>query len=127
MTTDEDRKTLAEFSTKRGAAHRLVVSHKEDIARWIEEGWSTKAIYHLLKTKGIAHVAYVSFRKSVKKIFSAPVDGQNEVVKPQARQQAEQTHKVNQRLRPHEMQRQQSQKFVTMSGVDHIGLDKKDE
>lgn len=125
MTFDEDHKALAEFSSRKGEAYRLVMSMKEDISRWIDEGWAVVAIYRLLKSKGITKTCYSSFRKAVKKVFICQSTAKNNLAQKQLKQDQQQTS-TQHRPRPHEMQRQQANKFVTISGVDNIGLDKKD-
>jgi len=126
MTNDEDHKLLTQFSRWHGVAVRVVLSHKDDIARWMGEGWSVRAIHRLLKAKGLAVVSYQSFNKAINKVFHG-VDKKKTVAVKQNAETKEHQQKNNNRPRPHEMQRKDAQKFVTMVGMDHIGLDKKDE
>ena len=129
MTSDADREALAEFSTRRGAAYRMVIAHKDDISRWLDEGWSIVAIYRLLRSKKIITSKYESFRMAVNKVIynkhnrKTVLDNKNHDV---SNDDVKQNAKL-QRKRPHEIQRNKQQQFVTISGVDHIGLDKKEE
>lgn len=125
MAIDEDRIALAAFCGRKGEATRLILSQKDDISRWIEEGWPVVAIYRLLRSKGMATMGYDTFRKSLKRIFGH--GKKRSPVENNSLQQEKQHGGQNNRLRPHEVQRQQSkQQFVTISGVDNIGLDKKE-
>jgi len=125
MTNNEDRLALAQFCGRKGEATRLVLSQKDDISRWIEEGWPLVAIYRLLKSKDMATMRYDTFRKAVRKIFGSKKSHSSNNSLQHDKQQDKQRTPIN-RQRPHEMQRKEKEKFVTLSGVDLIGLDKKE-
>lgn len=125
MSLDEDRIALAQFCGRPGEATRLILSHKDDISRWIEEGWPVVAIYRLLRSKDMATMRYDTFRKAVRKIFGSKKSHSSNNSLQHDNKQDKQRTPIN-RPRPHERHHKEKETFVTIAGIDHIGLEKKE-
>lgn len=127
MHIDDDHIALAKFSPRVGEAFRTVLAHEKDIFHWIDEGWCVVAIYRLLKSKGIVAFPESTFRRAVKRVFALRSETKSVAVRADVKRSTDNKAKPELRPRPHEVQRKLENKFVTFTGVDHIGLDKKDD
>lgn len=123
MNKEFSGRNIREYVGSRGLAYVEVLSFYDEIKSLIEKGYSMSAIFRMYSDKQIiSEYTFNTFRRAILKA-ELKAKRANMATKTENPKPA-QNNNQERRLRPHEVQRQNSPKFVSTTGIDHIGLSK---
>lgn len=122
MNKDLSRSTPYKYIGCRGLAYVEVIALFHEIKDFVEQGYSISAIFRMYTDeRKIAGYTFNTFRRAILKT------GLKEKRAAKATQEVQPKpapSNTAQRLRPHEIARQQRQVWTESRGEDHIGLSK---